>query len=206
MYSQGKEELFIVDFFKGRIGSVLDVGANDGRSLSNSLKLIEDGWNGVMVEASPKAFVRLKETHKDRKNVYLFDYALTSFDGECELNESGAVRTGRCSRDNVGLVSSLDEKWMRPWGKTHFDKVKVPCRTFKTFLEESPIKKFEFITIDIEGEDLNLLKQIDLDEVGCELLCIEYIFPEVAEVLKEECGKRGYKEVGRTKCNLLFAK
>lgn len=206
MYSQGKEELYTVNFFKDRIGNVLDVGANDGKSLSNSLRLIELGWNGVMVEASPKAFIRLQETHKGRDNVYLFNLALTDHDGECELNESGAVRASKCSRDNVGLVSSLNNKWMKPWGTTHFDKIQIPCRSWKTFLEESPIKKFNFISIDIEGEDAKLLEQINLEEVGCELLCIEYIYPETIIVLTELCKKQGFKVVGRTKCNLLFAK
>lgn len=206
MYSQGKEELFIVNFFKDKIGTLLDVGANDGRLLSNSLKLIEDGWSGIMVEASPKAFVRLQETHKGRNNVYLFNYALTTYDGEAELNESGAIRIGKYCGDNVGMVSSLDEEWKKPWAKTHFNKVKIPCRTFKSFLEESPIKKFNFISIDIEGEDAKLLEQIDLKEVGCELLCIEYIYPEAIIILTELCDKQGYKEVGRTKTNLLFAK
>jgi FkbM family methyltransferase len=206
MYSQGKEEPFIINFFKDRIGTLLDVGANDGKSLSNSLRLIELGWTGILIEASPKAFARLQETHKYRNNVYLFNLALTDHDGEGELNESGAIKAGKCNRDNVGLVSSLDEKWMKPWGKTHFDKIKVPCRSWKTFLEESPIKKFDFITIDIEGEDAKLLEQIDLKEIGCELLCIEYIYPEMITILTEICENKGYKEVGRTKTNLLFAK
>lgn len=205
MYSQFKEDVYIENFFKGRVGNVLDVGANDGKILSNSFRLIELGWNGVMVEASPKAFERLKKTHEGRNNVYLFNIALTDHDGECELNESGAVKVSKCSRDNVGLVSSLKNEWMKPWGSTHFDKITIPCRTFKTFLEESPIKKFNCISIDIEGEDLNLLKQIDLKEVECELLCIEFIYPEMAKDLIEECQRQGYKEVARTKCNLLFA-
>ena len=206
MYSQKGEDNFIIKFFNGRIGTLLDVGANDGRAFSNSLKLIEDGWDGVMVDASPRAFAKLKENHKDRKNVYLFNYALTDHDGECELYESGWIRLGKHTPDNVGLVSTISEQWKGAWKRARYEKITVPCKTFKTFLEESPIKKFNFITIDIEGEDAKLLEQIDLKEIGCELLCIEYIYPEMIITLTEICKNKGYKEVGRTKTNLLFAK
>ena len=42
MYSQNQEEQIILDYFNDvKVGHVLDIGANDGKTFSNSLALIE---------------------------------------------------------------------------------------------------------------------------------------------------------------------
>ena len=206
MYSQNKEEHFIVNFFKDKpVGNLLDIGANDGITCSNSLRLIELGWQAVLVEPSPRAFSHLQKTHSGRENIHLFNFAITNSKGEIKLYESGAIRVSKYLQDNVGLVSTLDKNWTKPWKKTRYQEIMVPCLTFADLLLESPIKKFQFITIDTEGEDLNILKQIQLKDVGCELLCIEYIYPDKIEPITKLCEVQGYKLVGQTKCNLLFA-
>ena len=60
MYSQNDEEQIILDYFKTNSGKrLLDIGAYDGKSLSNSLALIEMGWTGVLIEASPTNFTKI---------------------------------------------------------------------------------------------------------------------------------------------------
>ncbi len=59
MYSQNNEEQIIIEYFKDFKGHLLDIGANDGLTLSNSRKLIELGWTGDLVEPSPNAFQKL---------------------------------------------------------------------------------------------------------------------------------------------------
>jgi hypothetical protein len=46
--------------------------------------------------------------------------------------------------------------------------------TFGQFLSLSSIKQFDFISIDAEGYDLIILKQINLKELGCKCICIEH--------------------------------
>ena len=68
-YSQYGEDRLILDFFNGKKGNLLDIGANDGRTISNSLLFIEHGWAGVLVEASPIAFEKLKKEHESNDNI-----------------------------------------------------------------------------------------------------------------------------------------
>src|SRR5262245_12533077 len=44
LYSQNDEEGIIAGYFGGRTGTLLDIGAYDGVSFSNSRRLIESGW------------------------------------------------------------------------------------------------------------------------------------------------------------------
>lgn len=204
MYSQKKEDDLIWDYFKDKpTGTLLDIGANDGRTFSNSRLLIENGWRGVFVEASPKAFARLEGLYKNTDNI-LFPYAITDYDGEIEFYESGGIRI-RKSRDNVGLVSTASPDWIPRWGKkVSFEKIIVSCKSFNSFLKESPSKKFDFISIDIEGWDLVVLQQMNLGELGCQIICIEHDHhKEIPEYLAY-CSQWGFKEVGRTDVNLIL--
>jgi hypothetical protein len=48
-YSQNNEQEIILNFFNGRIGRYLDIGAFDGVSMSNTLALVELGWQGTAI-------------------------------------------------------------------------------------------------------------------------------------------------------------
>jgi len=56
IYSQNLEQNYILEYFKDRRGTFIDIGANDGLTLSNTRALVELGWRGVFVEPSPMAF------------------------------------------------------------------------------------------------------------------------------------------------------
>ena len=54
----------------------LEVGAWDGKHLSNTWNLIENaGWTGVLIEANPQKFAQLNKAHSNpSKNVYLNEF------------------------------------------------------------------------------------------------------------------------------------
>ena len=56
-YSQNGEQLIIEKYFGDFKGILLDIGANDGETLSNSRSLIKKGWQAVLVEPSESAFI-----------------------------------------------------------------------------------------------------------------------------------------------------
>jgi FkbM family methyltransferase len=85
MYSQNNEDEIVAKFFAdAKFGecNLLDVGANDGKTFSNSLYLIEQGWSGVLLEPSPKAFALLEEQHHGNENVKLINVGIALFNGE----------------------------------------------------------------------------------------------------------------------------
>ena len=54
MYSQNHEDDIVLNFFQNTESNktVLEIGANDGKTFSNSLLLIENGWKAHLVEPS----------------------------------------------------------------------------------------------------------------------------------------------------------
>jgi hypothetical protein len=68
MYSQNNEEQIILNYLGDSTGHFLDIGAFDGITFSNTYELVKRGWTGVMVEASPRTFIKLQDNVEEYKN------------------------------------------------------------------------------------------------------------------------------------------
>lgn len=174
-YSQNKEDVSIQNYFDDFVGTLLSIGENDGKTISNSLALIDKGWKAVLVEPSPTAFKKLSDLHRNNSNVLCFNTAIGDFNGDAEFYESGE----HLGVGDSALLSTLDVKETERWGNTaQFNKINVPVITFLKFETndtESFIKKtFDFISIDAEGYDLRILKQIDLIGHNTSMVIIEW--------------------------------
>ncbi len=169
MYSQNNEEEIILKYFGEDKGTFLDIGANDGVTLSNTKALLDRGWQGVYVEPSPKAFERLKENIKNYANVYAYPFALGTKNGMVTLHES----SGLLGPDDIALVSTIKPIEMERFrGSVLYTPTEVKCFRWKTFKNRLKYKKFDFISIDIEGAELDVLPQIDLS--GTRMVCVEW--------------------------------
>ena len=171
MYSQNKEDIAVWNFFKNRTsGTVLEIGANDGTTLSNSLFLIEQGWNACLIEPS-SVYSQLADKHKGNSKVSCFNMAIGNINGTIRFHESGAhVVNG----SDKALVSTLIETEKDRWKKVEFTETEVECRSFGYWWNSAGNPMLDYISIDCEGMDVDILKQIDLTAVGCFCLCIEH--------------------------------
>ena len=62
MSQLGADDWVLSKFPTGHKGFFLDVGAADGFSISNTLKLENAGWSGIAVDAFPRNFERRTKT------------------------------------------------------------------------------------------------------------------------------------------------
>lgn len=199
-YSQNNEQQVILDYFNGHIGTFIDIGANDGKTFSNVRALAERQWKGVFVEPSPKAFAQLEKNYEGLKGFYFYNVAISDHNGNAVLHESGNL----VSQNDVALVSTFHAHEMDRFKSTvKYEPVTVKCFKWKTFLNRLAIKKFDFITADCEGDELNILPDMDLTET--KMICIEWNSkPE----LKVEYEKylNGFKLVYTSGENLIYAR
>ncbi len=180
MYSQGLEEKHIIEFFGTTKGTVLDIGANDGKTFSNSLRLIELGWDAVLVEPSPACNKKIIELHGNNNvsKINLCKCAIGETTGKAVFHESGQLNDPSLhGAENISLVSTLIPEEKKRWDslKMPWTEYNVKVYSWPDFLKYINHKegdKFDFISLDAEGMDLAILKQIDLTDV--KLLCIEF--------------------------------
>lgn len=173
-YSQYGEDLIIFDYFNGRTGNLLDLGANDGITFSNSRLFIENGWKGVLVEASPITFQKLKKLYKESQDVICIEKCLSK-EKLKTIFYHNTFHNNPNAGENMDLLSTIDidsYKRTSSWGT--FSNFEIECDTIDTVLNLVPIKKFDYISIDIEGVDLDILQQLNLQDLGVELLCLEH--------------------------------
>ena len=198
MYSQNFEEAIVKKYFVNETGTLLDIGANDGKTLSNSLALIEAGWNAVLIEPCEHPYEKLCDLHTGNEKVYCYNIALDTEDGEKEINSMGDhLGTG-----DTDLLSTL-KKPIEKWAAIEFHPEKVICRTLESFLKFCPIKKFDFITIDAEELDYDILIQMDLQQLGCRCVCIEHNGNSIGKFILY-AQKFKMKEIYRNAENIIF--
>lgn len=170
MYSQNQEEAIILQYFLNKKGTFLDIGANDGVTLSNVRALAELGWSGDLIEPSKKTFDKAVVNYKDYRNIYLHNCAISDKTGHFDFYESGEhLGTGDHS-----LLSSLKEDETKRWTKEQFTKTTVNSFTFRDWLNLSKHKYFDFISIDAEGYDYEILIQMNLKRLKVKMFCVEH--------------------------------
>lgn len=174
MHSQNEEEKFILDFFNGNLkGTLLDIGANDGKTFSNSLALIEKGWDAILVEPSKYAFSKLMDLHKDRTTSKIkgINCAIATLNGQFILHESGPHLK---DSSDFALLSTLKTDETIRWKEqgVHFTEELTDAITYEELEKLTGKLQYDFITIDCEGLDYDVLCQIDLSST--KLLCIEF--------------------------------
>lgn len=172
MYSQNMEEFFILHYFSHYVGTFLDVGANDGITLSNTRQLALNNWNGLLIEPSPRAFAQLSDLYAiDAPRIEVLEAALHTSDEELILNESGA----HLNNGDVGLLSTVNNESLRKWASTtDFKEIPIYGFTLKSILETSNYQTFDFISLDVEGQELELLPQFDFHKLKTKMACIEW--------------------------------
>lgn len=207
MYSQNNEDEIVKAYFDSLNPPehyqfrLLDIGANDGITFSNSRMLIENGWAGYLLEPS-SAFIKLYELYENNADIYPLNIGIGNENGTFDFYESGSI----INNQDGNLVSSImpDERWKKA---TSFVKKQVKFQTFDDFIEMYMVDSIDFVSIDAEGMDWDILKQIDLRLLKTSCVCVEWNSkPELAECFTSYCNQFGLYEINRNDENIIFVK
>ncbi len=175
-FSKNNLDIKLSKYLTHREGTYVEIGANDGIQQSNS-KYFETfrGWSGLLIEPYPDNFRALKN-NRSRKNVFAnsacVDFSYKS--NFVELIYSDLMTTA------VGIESDLDsiidhikesEKYLKH-GKVHTFQAKA--QTMNSILVESGLPSLiDFLSLDVEGAELIVLKGIDHDQFRFRFILVE---------------------------------
>lgn len=203
MYSQNSEDEIISRYFGDFKGTLLDAGANDGVTFSNSRYLMLKGWTGFLFEPA-SVCSDLFILYNSNPKAHIYNLGISAYETtEALFFESGAhVPNGT----DLALVSSFDHTEVVRWRGVEFKERFANILSFIKWWESADMPILDFITIDIEGMDWKLLQAIDLAKVGCRCLCIEWNSkPDMGKLYTEYCNSYGLYEIHRNAENIIYA-
>jgi len=183
-HSQIFQDLFVYYILKKEKGIYCEVGALDGKELSNTLYLEQEhGWSGILCEPN-KSYQELIK--KNRPNSILITEPIFSKeDQEINFTELEGGRSG------INKSSS---------GETCY-KLKTTSLN-KVLKENLNIKNINYISIDTEGTEYEIIKELDFDKFYPEIITIEHNYEkkkrdQIYSLLKDKNYNRYFKSISR---------
>jgi FkbM family methyltransferase len=165
-------------------GYFVEVGANQPENLSQTFDLEQKGWTGVLIEPQPDLAQELRR----RRSAKVYAEACSS------RRNAGA----RLTLHLAGGCSSFDKSLNLPDIKPH-GALEVPVRTLDQILTDAAIPHIDFISIDVEGHELEVLDGFDLGRWRPRLILIEDLLLHLR--LHRSLTQRGYRWLRRTGIN-----
>lgn len=200
-FSQFGEDVIISHLFDGKNdGFYVDIGAHRPTQFSNTYFFYVKGWKGINVDAMPgtkKLFdrVRPRDTNletaisgkTERKFYYLFNRPLQNgiYDDDAILDTPGLVLISKRELTTQTLSDILDKN--------------LPDN-----------KQIDFMSIDVEGLDLSVLKSNNWEKYNPLVILVEILNFSIEKLNQYEVSKylfdKGYKFYSRTVHTIIFIK
>lgn len=199
----GQDKIINELFFKNKKNGVfVDVGAHDGVSGSNTYffeKFLE--WEGLCIEPMPQSFEELKDNRKCK------------LVNGCAYKENGTVifRNIQGYSDQLsGIIDSYDKKHLervnheiKLYGQTYQD-IEVISYNLNDLLIENNFLKIDFLSLDVEGSEFEIIKTLDFDKLHFDVLCIENNYQ--SNDIREYLSKNNYSFHSRIMIDDVFIK
>jgi FkbM family methyltransferase len=201
-YSQRGEDL-IIDKLLGfkEQGFFVDVGANDPSRFSNTCRFYNRGWNGINIEPDINKFLELK---KNRENDINLNIGIAEKESKFEFYEFIPDTLSTFSEKEAG-------EYIRQ-GYRCIGHKRIQVRRLEDILDKYCTgKTIDFLSIDTEGYDMQVLKSNNWKKFRPMLICIESS-PHDKNGYGRDDGekhepflkKRGYEKVYDSDLNSIY--
>ena len=140
---------------RGSNGSFVELGAYDGITASNTLALERCfGWRGVLIEANPASFAKLRQAGRTATTVHA---AICAGDG------SGGTTLQVTAKPHVkSHVVAPGAAEVSAKTKRALQTASVPCRSLASIMREAGLGRATFLSLDVEGHEDVVLRAAGL--------------------------------------------
>src|ERR1035437_5550970 len=205
-YSQFGQDIFVLkNIFKDKKdGFFVDVGANHPTVGSNTYLLELNGWNGIAIEPQQS----LRELWPSTRKTKCLNYVVGPENKEVTFVEGNENEHGLSGVEGFNKCSN------------ECKKISVQQKKLTDILSENSITNVDYLSIDVEGYEMNVLKSIDFSKINIKLIGLENDLgfkniPIIGKKLGSELGnndlrnflkERGYEFIARIVCDDFFIK
>ena len=177
-YSQDGEDLILKKIFKNNNkGVYIDVGCYHPLEISNTALLYDKGWNGINIDISEFSIKLFRFLKPDDINLNL---AVSNINGEVDI----------FYQKKLSKISTINKSQSIRMFQGKVETKKIVSKTLTKIIDESIYKnkKIDFLNIDAEGHDFEVLQSLDLKKYLPKAICVE-IFPNEGNFEKFDLTK-----------------
>lgn len=149
----------------------VEVGANDGLTVSNTWGLAERGWTGLMIEPIAETAQLCRHNHRDHENIRVLECAVGATDGAfVTMNVAGVLTTAN--------ESVLEEYRSLDWASAFVTgkQVVAPLRTLDGILESDGVAEgFDVLVVDVEGYETEVVAGLSLEQWRPRMVIMELV-------------------------------
>ncbi len=162
-YSLFGEDIFIQNYFKDKPnGFYVDVGCYHPLDGNNTQILYKKGWNGINLDINFYSIELFNFLRKRDVNIHT---------GISQKKDNLTMYY----RKEINMLNTLDEKIAKIHFINGYKKRSIQVNTLNFFISKhfNKLKKIDFLNIDVEGAELNVLKSLNFKHHKPQLVCIE---------------------------------
>ena len=192
--SQFGEDKKIIKLFKKK-GTYLDIGCFHPVRQSNTFLMHKLEWRGINIDLNPLT-------------IDLFNIARPKDTNICAAVSNKKENRNMYFHHELSSVNTLDKNHTlflkKHFGIVDLKKKKIRTKTITEILLKLKIKNIDFLNIDIEGGELNVLKSINFKYFDIKVICVEIInYKSFHKKLKTDKSKI-FKLLKKNKYSLKF--
>jgi len=165
-YAQVGEDIIVDQLFHScgvRFPSYLEIGTNHPKFGNNTYKLYRKGCRGVLVEADPSLIPLIKRTRPKDKTLNI---GVGASDG-CPMKFFVFTQSG------LNTFDPKEAELRQNMGEKLKCVVDVPIKSINAVISAHFQTRPDFLSLDIEGLDLPVLKTLDVQTYPIPIMCIE---------------------------------
>ena len=167
--SQFGEDKFIYNLFeKNYVGKYLDVGCFHPTKHNNTSIFYKNGWQGINIDLNP---LTIDLFNFMRPNDININTAISSEESEKTLFFLSENNTQNTLSENQLLFLKKHHNLR----DDEIIKKKIQTRRLDDILEENNFHNIDFMNLDVEGHELEVLKTINFKKTKVRYICIEMI-------------------------------
>tara|TARA_B100000579_G_scaffold421189_1_gene421713 strand:- start:150 stop:860 length:711 start_codon:yes stop_codon:yes gene_type:complete len=174
-YSQSGEDDYINSYFKNtRDGFYIDIGCFHPILHSNTARLYDRGWKGINIDINQTSIDLFNIIRKRDKN---FCIAISNENKKIEYYKD----------NNFSPINSINKKFFKytlnKFSDGKFIQKEIYSYKLLDFLNTKNIKteNIDFLNIDAESHDYEVLQGIDFKKINIKLICVE-MFDENSKI------------------------